>query len=198
MLQRLDDFPKPVVAAIHGACLGGGLELALACDWRIATDHPKTQLGLPEVQLGILPGAGGCQRLPTAHRPARGARRSSWRGQSETAQGVQARAWWTSWCPKSILLETALKAADRLLTQGVPAQHVVRKPKGGFMGALLDRNPLGRRLVYCKARRDTLKKTGGQLSRAARGARGGEGRAGARPTEAGYADGAADVSASSR
>ena len=49
---------------IHGACLGGGLELALACHYRIATDHPKTQLGLPEVQLGILPGAGGCQRLP--------------------------------------------------------------------------------------------------------------------------------------
>ena len=64
MLQRLDDFPKPVVCAIHGACLGGGFELALACDWRIATDHPKTQLGLPEVQLGLLPGAGGCQRLP--------------------------------------------------------------------------------------------------------------------------------------
>ena len=64
MLQRLDAFPKPVVCAIHGACLGGGFELALACDWRIATDHPKTQLGLPEVQLGLLPGAGGCQRLP--------------------------------------------------------------------------------------------------------------------------------------
>ena len=56
--------PKPVVAAIHGACLGGGLELALACHWRIATDDPKTQLGLPEVQLGLIPGAGGTQRLP--------------------------------------------------------------------------------------------------------------------------------------
>ena len=63
--------------------------------------------------------------------------------------------------PKSILLETALKAADRLLTQGVPAKPVVRKPKTGFMGALLDRNPLGRRFVYWKARRDTLKKTHG-------------------------------------
>src|SRR6185436_8955962 len=60
----VDQFPKPIVAAIHGACLGGGLELALACDYRIATDHPKTMLGLPEIQLGLLPGAGGCQRLP--------------------------------------------------------------------------------------------------------------------------------------
>jgi enoyl-CoA hydratase/carnithine racemase len=66
--QRILDLvaasPKPVVAAIHGACLGGGLELALACHYRIATDHPKTVLGLPEVQLGIIPGAGGCNRLP--------------------------------------------------------------------------------------------------------------------------------------
>jgi hypothetical protein len=55
---------KPKVAAIHGTCMGGGLELALACNYRIATDHPKTMLALPEVMLGILPGAGGTQRLP--------------------------------------------------------------------------------------------------------------------------------------
>ena len=62
--DRLEAFPKPVVAAIHGACLGGGLEWALACTYRIATDSPKTTIGLPEVQLGLLPGAGGTQRLP--------------------------------------------------------------------------------------------------------------------------------------
>ncbi len=55
---------KPVVAAIHGAALGGGLEAALACHWRIATEDPHTVLGLPEVQLGLLPGGGGTQRLP--------------------------------------------------------------------------------------------------------------------------------------
>ena len=64
MVSRVETLPKPVVAAIHGACLGGGLELALACHYRVASDHPKTQLGLPEVQLGVIPGAGGCQRLP--------------------------------------------------------------------------------------------------------------------------------------
>src|SRR5512133_3799180 len=56
--------PKPIVAAIHGACLGGGLELAMACHWRIASDDRKTQLGQPEVMLGLIPGAGGTQRLP--------------------------------------------------------------------------------------------------------------------------------------
>jgi 3-hydroxyacyl-CoA dehydrogenase/enoyl-CoA hydratase/3-hydroxybutyryl-CoA epimerase len=64
LLNRLERLPIPVVAAISGAALGGGLETALACTYRIATDSPKTKLGLPEVQLGILPGAGGTQRLP--------------------------------------------------------------------------------------------------------------------------------------
>nr|MBP9087021.1 enoyl-CoA hydratase/isomerase family protein [Kofleriaceae bacterium] len=63
-LQRLATLGKPLVAAIHGACLGGGLEVALACHYRVATDDKKTKLGLPEVQLGLLPGAGGTQRLP--------------------------------------------------------------------------------------------------------------------------------------
>ena len=54
----------PVVAAIHGTCLGGGTEAVLACRYRVATDDPKTALGLPEVMLGLVPGAGGTQRLP--------------------------------------------------------------------------------------------------------------------------------------
>lgn len=64
LFDRIEASPKPWVVAIHGACMGGGLEFALACKYRIATDHPKTQLALPEVKLGILPAGGGCQRLP--------------------------------------------------------------------------------------------------------------------------------------
>jgi 3-hydroxyacyl-CoA dehydrogenase/enoyl-CoA hydratase/3-hydroxybutyryl-CoA epimerase len=64
LLDRLEQIRTPVVAAIHGACLGGGLETAMACAWRIGTDHPKTVLALPEVMLGLIPGAGGTQRLP--------------------------------------------------------------------------------------------------------------------------------------
>src|SRR6266446_3501533 len=58
----LDDSAKPVIAAIHGYALGGGLEIALACHYRVAV--PSAKVGLPEVQIGILPGAGGTQRLP--------------------------------------------------------------------------------------------------------------------------------------
>ncbi|GAA5503272.1 fatty acid oxidation complex subunit alpha [Deinococcus xinjiangensis] len=61
-ISRLDAFPKPTVAAIHGTALGGGFEVALACNYRVAV--PDAKVGLPEVKLGVLPGAGGTQRLP--------------------------------------------------------------------------------------------------------------------------------------
>ncbi|XP_041358074.1 trifunctional enzyme subunit alpha, mitochondrial-like isoform X2 [Gigantopelta aegis] len=64
IFQQMEDSKKPIVAAIMGSCLGGGLELALACHYRLAVKHQKTGLGVPEVMLGLLPGAGGTQRLP--------------------------------------------------------------------------------------------------------------------------------------
>lgn len=64
LLGYIENSPKPVVAAIQGSCLGGGLEVALSCHYRIAVKDKKTGLGLPEVMLGLLPGAGGTQRLP--------------------------------------------------------------------------------------------------------------------------------------
>ncbi|MFV3359346.1 enoyl-CoA hydratase-related protein, partial [Klebsiella pneumoniae] len=64
IMAEIHGLSIPVIAAIHGACLGGGLELALACHGRICSDDEKTRLGLPEVQLGLLPGSGGTQRLP--------------------------------------------------------------------------------------------------------------------------------------
>ena len=64
LFARVERLPMPTIAAIHGPCLGGGLEFALACNHRIALDSAATRLGLPEVQLGLIPGWGGTQRLP--------------------------------------------------------------------------------------------------------------------------------------
>ncbi|HEY4246188.1 MAG TPA: 3-hydroxyacyl-CoA dehydrogenase NAD-binding domain-containing protein [Lacunisphaera sp.] len=63
LFTRIAELKIPVVCAIHGACAGGGYELALACTWRIASNAPETRIGLPEIRLGLIPGWGGCTRL---------------------------------------------------------------------------------------------------------------------------------------
>jgi 3-hydroxyacyl-CoA dehydrogenase/enoyl-CoA hydratase/3-hydroxybutyryl-CoA epimerase len=156
MLSRLAAFPKPVVAGIHGACLGGGLELALACTYRVATDHRKTQLGLPEVQLGILPGAGGCQRLPRLI-GARAALDIILTGKVERAQKAFKLGIVDELVLLPILRDISLAAAKRLAGGWRPR----RKRPGGFVGWLLDGNPLGRRLVFRMARRQVQRVTGG-------------------------------------
>ncbi|MGM0874837.1 MAG: enoyl-CoA hydratase [Bacillota bacterium] len=69
LFERIETFHKPIIAAIHGAALGGGLELAMSCHLRLVTEDAK--LGLPELQLGIIPGFGGTQRLPKYVGPGR-------------------------------------------------------------------------------------------------------------------------------
>ncbi|MCP3440740.1 enoyl-CoA hydratase-related protein [Bradyrhizobium sp. CCGUVB14] len=64
LFLRLETLPKPTIAALNGLALGGGLEVAMACRWRIVADDPRVQLGLPEIKLGLMPGGGGTQRLP--------------------------------------------------------------------------------------------------------------------------------------
>ncbi len=156
LVSRVETLAKPVVAAIHGACLGGGLELALACHYRIATDHPKTHLGLPEVQLGLIPGAGGCERLPKLV-GARAALDMILTGKGATAHKALRIGLVDEVVPESILRRIALGAADRLARDGLPR----RAPKRGVQGLLLDGTVAGRRLVYHQARAQVLERTGG-------------------------------------
>jgi 3-hydroxyacyl-CoA dehydrogenase/enoyl-CoA hydratase/3-hydroxybutyryl-CoA epimerase len=156
MVSRVETLPKPVVAAIHGACLGGGLELALACHYRIATDHPKTQLGLPEVQLGLIPGAGGCQRLPRLI-GASAALDMILTARSERAAKALRLGLVDEVVPPSILRAVATDAARRLARDGAPKR---RGPRG-VRTFFLDHTPAGRRLVYRAAKAAVLKRTGG-------------------------------------
>ena len=157
MMARLESSRVPVVAAIHGACLGAGLETALACAYRIASDHPKTVLALPETQLGLIPGAGGTQRLPKVV----GLQVAL--DMILTARNVRAKKALQSGLVDelvhpSILRDIAIARANALAA-GTLRGHNRRKPS--LMGALLEGNPLGRAIVFRQARAMTLKKSRG-------------------------------------
>ncbi len=169
-LEKLStEHGKPVVAAIHGACLGGGMELALACSIRIASnDESKTQLGQPEVQLGLIPGAGGTQRLPRligiaaaldmilTGRPAR-PRKALKMGLIDEA------------CPAEVLFDIARKRALEATID--PAPHESSSTGFGRLRSFLapshlqqlalEENAVGRRMLFSKAEEKMLETTRG-------------------------------------
>ncbi len=156
ILNTLEDMKIPVVACIHGNCLGGGLELALACNYRLAVDYPKTVMGLPEVQLGLLPAAGGTQRLPrliglTAALPLLLTARSLRAKQAKRAGLVD------EVIPPYGTKETAVKKALELAEKG----NIRRNRKRSFITFLLESNPIGRSIVFSQARKMVTRQTYG-------------------------------------
>lgn len=156
--NRLAALPVPKVAAIHGPALGGGLELALACDGRVASIDPRTKLGLPEVKLGLLPGGGGTQRLPGLI-GMQAALDLLLSGQQIPAQ----RAWEIGLVdaivPQALLLDTAISYALALRVH----PPLRRRPtfKERLWKWLLEGNALGRALLFQQIRSQTLQKTRG-------------------------------------
>lgn len=153
IFDRIEQFAKPVVAAIHGPALGGGLELALACHIRVCSDDNKTVMGLPEVQLGLLPGSGGTQRLPALISVQKAMTMMLTGSQQRPKQALKAGIV-DHVVPRSILLEKA----QELALAGKPKR---RKPKLTFVQKLLERTPFGRNVLFSQARKQTLKKTQG-------------------------------------
>ncbi|NYS28439.1 fatty acid oxidation complex subunit alpha FadJ [Pantoea sp. WMus005] len=157
VMAAIDALPFPVVAAIHGACLGGGLELALACDARICSLDEKTRLGLPEVQLGLLPGSGGTQRLPRLI-GVQQALPLILTGKTLRAKQARKLGVVDDAVPQAILLETA----------------IARVKKGKVSGRTLplrDRllhGPVGRQALFALATRQTAAKTQGNYPAANR------------------------------
>ena len=157
LLGKLAALRVPVVAAIHGACLGGGLETALACRYRICTDHPKTTFSLPEVQLGLIPGMGGTQRLPRRV-GLQAALDMILTGRSVRARRALQIGLVDEMVHPAILREVAIDRA-RALRDG--RREARGRGIGGPTGLLLEHNPLGRGLVFKKARQSVLEKTHG-------------------------------------
>ena len=131
MLQGLADLPFPVVCAIHGACAGGGYELALACDRRIATDAPETKIGLPETGIGTIPGWGGSVRLPRLI-GAEPALEHIVNARLLPADQALAHGLVDEVVPAAELKARAKVLALALAQKGKPARHLVPVPTGKF------------------------------------------------------------------
>ncbi len=158
VMARFEDMHVPIVCAIHGMCMGGGTELALACHYRIATDDPKTVIALPEVKLGLLPGAGGCQRLPRLV-GLLNALDMILPGKNIYPKKALQIGLVDEVCPNAILLDVAKKAATKLAEGRIPRK---RAPKTGFLKRLLfEGNSVGRNYVFKKAAQGVLEQTKG-------------------------------------
>jgi enoyl-CoA hydratase/carnithine racemase len=127
-MNAVAEFPRPVVAAINGAAFGGGLELALACDLRIAAD--TAELGLTEVRLGIIPGAGGTQRLSRIASVA-AAKELILTGRRVRAQRAYALGIVSDVVPADNLAEASARLADEIAAAGPLALAAAKRAIDG-------------------------------------------------------------------
>ena len=151
--NRIARLPVPTVAAIQGICVGGGLELTLACDWRVACNDSATKLGLPEVQIGILPAWGGSVRLPRLIGLPKALEIIL---TGKQLAGVPARK--AGLVDELAYPEGMLSTAEKLVRRG--KRPALKTPVANFPGA--------RAAVAAMARRNTLAKTRGNYPAAPR------------------------------
>src|SRR5436305_2194863 len=169
-LNRLAELRIPTVAAIHGACAGGGYEITLACDYRVASNDPSTRIGLPETTLGLIPAWGGCTRLPRLIGADKAAE-VILKGKLYSAQDASKLGLVDAVAPRDRLVDLArkkLRDGKRKLEGGAPATPGPRelappKPSGNLAPAraleIIRKNlPLDQSLA---AELDTIAELGG-------------------------------------
>src|SRR6266852_1581462 len=156
LFGSFEKLPFPTVAAIEGSCVGGGLELALAFDYRLASTHPKTEIGLPEVKIGLIPGWGGTQRLSRLIGPAPAAELIC-AGETVNAQRARELGIVSDAVPSERLLDEARRLVQR--AQQSKEWEEIRRRKRQPVG--LSEEQLSS--IFAAARSQVLAKTKGQL-----------------------------------
>jgi 3-hydroxyacyl-CoA dehydrogenase/enoyl-CoA hydratase/3-hydroxybutyryl-CoA epimerase len=165
VLNRIEDLPIPTICAIHGVAMGGGLEFALACRYRIVTADPSTQLALPEVQLGLLPGAGGTQRLPRLI-GMQAALDMILTGKRIRADKAKKMGLAHEVVPKELLLDRARRAGRQLARATADMGHIPIKPASAKRPAssigqlMLQATVPGRAMMYRQVKKSLAKKVG--------------------------------------
>lgn len=149
LFGKLSRLQIPTIAVIHGTCMGGGLELALACDYRVCSEHESTIFSFPEVKLGLLPGSGGTQRLPKLI----GLQRSL--ELMLTGKNINAQQALKIGLVDDVVMPTQLLAAAKKI------KRFRRKLKKTLFSRILESNKLTRQFIYKKAKAGVLAKTYG-------------------------------------
>jgi 3-hydroxyacyl-CoA dehydrogenase / enoyl-CoA hydratase / 3-hydroxybutyryl-CoA epimerase len=149
VFERLKRLPQATVAAINGACLGGGCEMAISCDWRVMSDSPRATIGLPETKLGIFPAWGGVTKLPRLiGLPA--ALDIILNGKTVDGKRAKRMGLVDEVVPAAILIDVAKRFADR-----------GKRRDGNRTKFYIDGNPFARKLIFSKARKAVLSETHG-------------------------------------
>ncbi len=158
IFNMIEDLPMPVVAAVNGACLGGGCEFVISCDYRICTNDASTRIGLPETKLGIIPGFGGCVRLPRLI-GLQAALDIILQGKSVDGRKAEKLGLVDKCVPTELLDEQAFAMARELVQAGSKKRKKAFESKG--LLAMLLESSLGRPIVLSKARDQVMKATYG-------------------------------------
>ncbi|MCE3011257.1 MAG: 3-hydroxyacyl-CoA dehydrogenase NAD-binding domain-containing protein [Proteobacteria bacterium] len=158
IFNELEDLPMPTIAAVHGACAGGGCEFLMACDYRIATEDKSTRIGLPETKLGIIPGFGGCVRMPRMI-GLQAALDVILAGKLVDGKKAEKIGLVDQVVHPGLLMEVALKKAKEVIESGGKKRKKTFKAQGAVNGIL--ESFVGRGMVYSQAKKGVLKLTHG-------------------------------------
>lgn len=160
IIHQISQLPFPTLAIINGACVGGGCELALACDFRIISDEKKARIGLPEVKLGIIPGFGGCVRLPRLI-GLQGALQLILTGQLINAKKALRLKLVDAIYNHSLGDEFMRQFCTKLCDTPEFKQQLLAQRNKSLSAKLLEDNPVGRKLIFGQAKQKLLKKSHG-------------------------------------